>query len=125
MRQLQKQFYYAEITFGILTLIAGVLLHFLYEWTGYNYLVSIIAPVNESTWEHLKLLFFLSSFSLSLNTVTLENVFLPLSLHAPQAVTPGCCLLLYFFAPIPVFSEPTICGWISLRSSLPRLCATA
>lgn len=58
MRQLQKQFYYAEITFGILTLIAGVLLHFLYEWTGYNYLVSIIAPVNESTWEHLKLLFF-------------------------------------------------------------------
>lgn len=37
---------------------AGTLLHFLYEWTGRNSLAGLIGPVNESTWEHMKLLFF-------------------------------------------------------------------
>ena len=35
----------------------GTLLHFLYKWTGENALVGIFSAVNESTWEHLKLLF--------------------------------------------------------------------
>lgn len=58
MRYLRKQYYYTEVTFCIFALIAGVLLHFLYEWTGENYFAGLIAPINESTWEHLKLLFF-------------------------------------------------------------------
>lgn len=36
----------------------GTLWHFVYEWTGENPIVGAIAPVNESVWEHLKLLFF-------------------------------------------------------------------
>jgi hypothetical protein len=36
----------------------GTLLHFVYEWTGKNPLVGLFCPVNESTWEHLKLLFY-------------------------------------------------------------------
>ena len=44
---------------GILfTLAAGVLLHFCYEWSGENPFVALFAPVDESVWEHLKLLFF-------------------------------------------------------------------
>ena len=44
---------------GILfTLIAGTLLHFCYEWSGENPFVALFAPVSESVWEHLKLLFF-------------------------------------------------------------------
>ena len=35
----------------------GILLHFLYDWTGQNAIVGIFSAVNESTWEHLKLLF--------------------------------------------------------------------
>ena len=38
--------------------ILGVLLHFTYEWSGDNSLVGLFSAVNESTWEHLKLLFF-------------------------------------------------------------------
>ena len=38
--------------------IFGTLWHFLYEWSGENMFIGMIAPVNESTWEHLKLLFF-------------------------------------------------------------------
>ena len=38
--------------------ISGTLWHFIYEWTGENPIIGAVAPVNESTWEHLKLLFF-------------------------------------------------------------------
>lgn len=34
----------------------GTLWHFVYEWSGKNFLVGLIAPVNESVFEHLKLL---------------------------------------------------------------------
>lgn len=37
---------------------AGTLLHFLYEWSGKNPIVGMFSAVNESIWEHLKLLFF-------------------------------------------------------------------
>ncbi len=36
----------------------GALGHFVYKWSGYNKVIGYIFPVNESTWEHLKLLFF-------------------------------------------------------------------
>ncbi len=46
------------IFWGILfTSVVGTLMHFVYDWSGNNKLVGYIAPVNESTWEHLKLLF--------------------------------------------------------------------
>ena len=42
----------------IFTIITGTLLHFAYEWSGQNPIVGLVAAVNESTWEHMKLLFF-------------------------------------------------------------------
>ena len=42
----------------ILTFILGTLLHFTYKWSGENKIVAIFSAVNESTWEHLKLLYF-------------------------------------------------------------------
>lgn len=38
------------------TLIAGTIIHFVYEWSEKNVLVAMFSPVNESVWEHLKLL---------------------------------------------------------------------
>lgn len=35
----------------------GTLLHFAYDWTGENRLAAAVSAVNESTWEHMKLLF--------------------------------------------------------------------
>ena len=40
-----------------LSTLGGTLLHFLYDWTGGNILISPFSGVNESTWEHMKLLF--------------------------------------------------------------------
>ncbi len=42
----------------IFCIILGVVLHFTYEWSGENYIVGMFSAVNESVWEHLKLVFF-------------------------------------------------------------------
>ena len=47
-----------QISGFIFTDIAGVLLHFLYDWTNQSVIVASFSAVNESIWEHLKLLFF-------------------------------------------------------------------
>ena len=39
------------------TALAGTLLHFLYDWTGQTTWSALISGVNESTWEHMKLLY--------------------------------------------------------------------
>lgn len=54
MRQL-KHFTIIGIIFVIIT---GSLAHFLYDWTDDNYIVGLFVPINESIWEHMKLLFF-------------------------------------------------------------------
>ncbi len=36
----------------------GAISHFIYEWSGYNHIIGYFVSINESTWEHLKLLFF-------------------------------------------------------------------
>ncbi|MBR3819115.1 MAG: hypothetical protein IKJ41_08205 [Clostridia bacterium] len=38
--------------------IWGVLLHFLYDWTNQSIFAAPFSAVNESIWEHMKLLFF-------------------------------------------------------------------
>jgi hypothetical protein len=39
------------------TALGGTLLHFLYEWLGDAVWIAPFSGVNESTWEHMKLLF--------------------------------------------------------------------
>ena len=46
-----------EIAGFILPGITGPLLHFTYQWSGENRAVAAFSAVNESTWEHMKLLF--------------------------------------------------------------------
>ena len=38
--------------------IVGTLFHFAYEWSGNNILIGLFTPINESIWEHTKLIFF-------------------------------------------------------------------
>ncbi|MEE0968291.1 MAG: DUF6512 family protein [Clostridia bacterium] len=39
------------------TSLGGTILHFLYDWLGESLLAAPFSGVNESTWEHMKLLF--------------------------------------------------------------------
>ena len=50
-----KKYYAVGIVF---TAVLGTLSHFFYQWSGENPLVAFFSPVNESTWEHMKLIFF-------------------------------------------------------------------
>ncbi len=40
------------------TSMFGTLLHFVYDWTNKSVFVAPFSAINESTWEHMKLLFF-------------------------------------------------------------------
>ena len=42
----------------LFTALAGTLLHFLFDWSGQFPIVGAISAVNESVWEHMKLLYF-------------------------------------------------------------------
>ncbi len=37
--------------------VIGTLLHFLYDWLGQRAVVGLLSAVNESVWEHMKLLY--------------------------------------------------------------------
>ena len=47
-----------QTTGFIFTSVFGVILHFLFEWAGENPIIAGFSAVNESTWEHMKILFF-------------------------------------------------------------------
>lgn len=46
------------ITGIVFVTILGIISHFIYEWSGNNFILGLFFPVNESTWEHMKLCFF-------------------------------------------------------------------
>ena len=46
------------ISGAVFVSILGTLLHFAYDFFGQNIIVGLFTPINESTWEHMKLVFF-------------------------------------------------------------------
>lgn len=55
---MKKEIILKQIIGFVFTGVFGVLLHYAYEWSGENKFVAIFSGVNESTFEHMKLLFF-------------------------------------------------------------------
>lgn len=56
--KIMSQLKFFTIIGAIFVLITGTLAHFLYHWSRNNAIVGLFAPINESVWEHMKLLFF-------------------------------------------------------------------
>lgn len=69
------------------TSFSGTLLHFLYEISGNSPIAAIISGVNESTWEHMKLLFF-PMFAFAI----VERIFLKDISGFWRIKLPGICL---------------------------------
>lgn len=42
----------------IFTAVVGTLLHFFFDWTGGSIIAALFSAVNESIWEHIKLLYY-------------------------------------------------------------------
>ena len=53
-----KRLFYWELAGALFTAAMGTLLHFVYDWSGGWGAAAAFSAVNESTWEHMKLLFF-------------------------------------------------------------------
>ncbi len=66
---------------AVFTALSGTLLHFLFEWCGENIIVGLFSAVNESIFEHLKLLywpFFITViFGIFTSTEKRENLLFP------------------------------------------------
>lgn len=58
MKHLQKYFHKNELPYIISAAALGIFNHFLYKLSGQSAFAALFCPVNESVWEHLKLLFF-------------------------------------------------------------------
>lgn len=55
---MRKRLFYWELAGFLFTGALGTLLHFVYGWSGGSVLTAAFSAVNESTWEHMKILFF-------------------------------------------------------------------
>ena len=53
-----KKLFYWELAGFLSVSTLGALLHFVYDWSGRWNVAAAFSAVNESTWEHMKLLFF-------------------------------------------------------------------
>lgn len=53
-----NQLKHYTLTGAIFVIILGTFAHFFYKWSDQNWLIGLFTPINESTWEHMKLLFF-------------------------------------------------------------------
>ncbi len=54
----KKSLFIFEVLSTVFIFIVGTILHFTYTWSNNNYFVGMFSAINESTWEHLKLIFF-------------------------------------------------------------------
>ena len=55
---MKKSIFYWQVAGIIFTIALGVLFHFLFDMTNQNMIVALVAAVNESIWEHMKLFFY-------------------------------------------------------------------
>lgn len=54
----RRSFRRMEIIGYVIVCICAPLLHFTYEWAGENVVAGLFSAVNESVWEHTKLIYF-------------------------------------------------------------------
>lgn len=80
-------------------LAIGVLLHFVFDWSGQRRLVAVVAPVNESLWEHLKMAYWPLILVIAIEVAVLEPMppglllAKALGFHVMAALMVGLCLL--------------------------------
>lgn len=55
---MNKKLFYYTLAGIFFSMVCGTLLHFAYKFSHNNPIVAMFVPVSESTWEHMKLVFF-------------------------------------------------------------------
>lgn len=86
--------------------ILGTLSHFFYQWSRQNPIIGLFCPINESTWEHMKLLFFPMLLYYALLNQKFGSTYPSISTAYPFSILLGTCLI-----PILFYSYSGILGF--------------
>ena len=86
-----------EIISTIFIAILGTLLHFTFELSNNNSIVGIFSAVNESTWEHLKLLFFPTLITILIGTIIFNNEYPNYLYTKTKGLIIGLLFIIIFF----------------------------
>ena len=89
----------------LVTIAAGNLLHFVYDWTGGSSVAAVFSAVNESVWEHMKLAFFPM-----LLYIFLENLWLKEKTPFSTCINLISVLIATFFIPIRYYTYSGVLG---------------
>lgn len=81
---------------ALFTLILGTVGHFFYEWSGENRIVGLFFPVNESTWEHMKLTLFPTALYLGAAAFVVRSKNYALASFLALAVSAALIPLLFY-----------------------------
>lgn len=115
---------------ALFVMVLGSLAHFFYDWSGNNVLIGLFTPVNESTWEHMKLVFFpmliFSIFayiklkeeyscilSALLSGILIGTILIPIVFYTYS----GILGMNYFFLDIATFIFAVVVSFISIYQS--------
>ena len=55
---MHKSFEQYELIGFFVVVVLGIAFHFLYDFSNHSIIIALFSPINESVWEHLKLLFY-------------------------------------------------------------------
>lgn len=55
---MEKSIFRWQLAGFLFTSVLGALLHFVFQWSGQLAITAMFSPVNESIWEHMKLMYF-------------------------------------------------------------------
>lgn len=88
-----KQLKYYTIAGTVFVLVLGSLSHFFYEWSNYNFIIGLFSPVNESVWEHMKLVFFPMLLYSAISFSKLKNIYPCICSSLPSGILLGTLLI--------------------------------
>lgn len=73
--QKHKRFFISTFFGAVFVFATGTLQHFSYQWSHNNFIMGLISPVNESVWEHMKMVFFPALFFFALEYIFLFRTY--------------------------------------------------
>ena len=86
-----------EIFSTIFIFIMGTFLHFAYNLSNNNTIVGIFSSVNESTWEHLKLIFFPMTLTAIIGSIYFKNIYPNYLYVKTKAIVISMLFIIFFY----------------------------
>lgn len=94
---MRKMIFYWQVAGSIFTIALGVFLHFFFDLTNKNILAALFSAVNESIWEHLKLLFYPMFLFAIIESKFIENEYEQFWCVKLKGILLGLLLIPFFY----------------------------